>query len=147
MYNFSCSESALLFFLFVAIWFPYSMTCFNIIGGNINLNVREHWDYCFLQISLRNMHWDSWNSNIVFPVILSNALTEDSLDMTSFSSLLYFSRNFLFSSCSLLITMSLRFIFSSLRQFIVEIMFSATLASAHCWQLPLSWFVCYIRKS
>ena len=60
----------------------------------------------------------------------SNALTEDSLDMTSFSSLLHFSRNFLFSSCSLLITMSLRFIISSLRQFIVEIMFSCTLASA-----------------
>ena len=38
----------------------------------------------------------------------SNALTEDSLDMTPFSSLLHFSRNFLFSSCSLLITMSLR---------------------------------------
>ena len=53
----------------------------------------------------------------------SNALTEDSLDMTSFSSLLHFSRNFLFSSCSLLITMSLRFIISSLRQFIVQ-MFS-----------------------
>ena len=60
----------------------------------------------------------------------SNALTEDSLDMTSFSSLLHFSRNFLFSSCSLLMTMSLRFIISSLRQFIVEIVFSSTLASA-----------------
>ena len=48
----------------------------------------------------------------------------------SFSSLLHFSRNFLFSSCSLMITMSLRFIISSLRQFIVEIVFSFTLASA-----------------
>ena len=60
----------------------------------------------------------------------SYALTADSLDMTSFSSLLHFSRTFLFSSCSLLITMSLRFIISSLRQFIVEIVFSFTLASA-----------------
>ena len=60
----------------------------------------------------------------------SNALTEDSLDTTSFSSLLHFSHNFLFSSCSLLIAMSLRFIMSSLRQFMVEIMFSSTLASA-----------------
>ena len=41
----------------------------------------------------------------------SNAFTEASLDMTSFSSLLHFSCNFLFSSCSLLITMSLRLLF------------------------------------
>ena len=60
----------------------------------------------------------------------SNALTEDSLDMTSFSSLLHFSYNFLFSSCSLFITTSLSLIISSLRQLIVEIMFSSTLASA-----------------
>ena len=60
----------------------------------------------------------------------SNALTEDSLDMASFSSLLHFSHNFLFSSCSLLMPMSLWFIISSLRQFMVEIMFSSTLADA-----------------
>ena len=49
--------------------------------------------------------------------------------MTLFSSLLHFSCNLLFSSLSLLITMSLRFI-SYLRQFIVEIVFFSTLASA-----------------
>ena len=59
----------------------------------------------------------------------SNTLTEESLDMTSFTSSLHFSCNFLFSSCSLLITMFWRFIISSLRQFIVE-MFSSTLAYA-----------------
>ena len=108
-------------FLFVAIWFPYSITCFKIIGGNNNLNVREHWDHCFLQIPVRNMCWDSWNSNSVSPTILLYALTADSLDMASFSSLLHFSCNFSFSSRSLLITMSLRFIISSLRWFIVAI--------------------------
>ena len=60
----------------------------------------------------------------------SNALTEDSSDTTPFSSLLHFSRNSLFSSCSLLMIMSLRLIISSLRQFIVEIMFFSNLASA-----------------
>ena len=57
------------FFLFVPIWFPYSVTCFNIICKNINFNVREHWNYCFLQIPLRNMPWDSWK-NIVSPDIM-----------------------------------------------------------------------------
>ena len=36
----------------------------------------------------------------------SNALTEESLDVTSFTSSLHFFCKFLFSSCSLLITMS-----------------------------------------
>ena len=60
----------IVFLWFAAIWFSYSVTCFNIIGGNINLNVREHWDYSFLQIPLRNMCGDSWNNNTVSPAIL-----------------------------------------------------------------------------
>ena len=60
----------------------------------------------------------------------SNALTEDSFDMTPFSSLLYYSGNFLFSSCNVLIIISLRFIICSFRHFIVEVMFSFNLASA-----------------
>ena len=63
-------KHTIVFFLFVAIWFPYSVACFSIIEGNINRNVREHWGNCFLQIPLRNMCWDSWNNNIVSPTIL-----------------------------------------------------------------------------
>ena len=38
--------------------------------GKHYFNFREHWNYCFLQIPLRNMPWNSWNNNIFSADIL-----------------------------------------------------------------------------
>ena len=112
-YNVPVQKTHYCFFLFVAIWFPYSST-------SLGETLTSMSDSTEITVSSKSLS-ETWTgipeTTILFLLPhCSNALTEDSLDMTSFSSLLHFSRNFLFSSCSLLIKMSLRFIISSLRQ-------------------------------
>ena len=136
-YNVSCSENALLFFFYLflsgfpILWHASFLKTLTSISESTEINVSSK--------SLSETCPEIPETTILFLLpYCCNALTANSLDTTSFFSLLHFSRNCLFSSCSLLMTMSLRFIISSLRQFMVEIMFSSTLADASLPQLPPS---------
>ena len=132
-YNVSCSKNALLFYFFdlflfgfpilghASTSFPETLTSMS-ESTEITVSSKSLSETCpkipettslFLLPSCHTAH----------------ALTKGSLDTISFSSLLHFSRNLL-SFCSLLMAMSLSFIISFLRQFMVEIKFSFALSSA-----------------
>ena len=125
-YNVYCSENALLLFYLFLSGFPILEHASTSVAETLT-SMSESTEITASSKSLSETCPGISETTILFLLsYCSNALIEDSLDMTSFSRLLHFYRYFLFSSCSLLMTMSLRFIISSLRQFMIEIMFSST---------------------